>query len=203
MDERAERTGPARERLLATAAEMFYRDGVTATGVDAITRESGVSKPTLYSHFRSKPALVAGVLRYRHDGRREELQGYLADLEQEGAGRIVAVFDWLVRRAEEPNFRGCAFLNAAAELAAPPDEDARTVVRQHKAWWRGLFSDLAEGVGLEAPDELGEQLLLLLDGAYARSSVERASEPVRVARKLAVQLLRLHGAQDLAEGEHR
>lgn len=179
----------ARAELVATAAESFYRRGVTATGVDTITRESGVSKPTLYSHFRSKHELVTAALQWQHDRRREALQAYLDGIDEQGVDRIPAVFDWLAGVSAEAGFRGCAFLNAAAELVAPADEPARAVAREHKDWWRGLFTGMAAEAGLANSEELGEELLLLLDGAYARLAVDGTERPMRVARNMARVLI--------------
>lgn len=182
--------GRARERLVVTAAEEFYRRGVTASGVDTISKESGVSKPTLYSHFRSKSELVAAALEWRHEQRRAELQEYLSGCGATGVGRVLAVFDWLAEACAATEFRGCAFLNANAELVAPADEPARAVAQRHKAWWRETFAELAAEAGLREPAEIGEELLLLLDGANARLSVEHTAEPVQVARRMAEVLLR-------------
>lgn len=179
----------ARSELVVAAAETFYRRGVTATGVDAITRESGVSKPTLYSHFRSKHELVVAALEWQHERRREQLRAHLDGLDERGADRVLAVFDWIARTAADADFRGCAFLNAAAELVDPADEQARAVARQHKDWWREVFTGVVAEAGFAEPGALGEELLLLVDGAYARLAVEGTDRPVRVARRMAEALM--------------
>lgn len=178
---------------MSVAAETFYRHGVTASGVDTITRESGVSKPTLYSHFRSKSELVTAALEWQHERRRDEVREFLDGLDERGTERILAVFDWLARAAAEADFRGCAFLNAAAELVQPTDQPARAMARKHKAWWRELFTELAAEADLRAPEEVGDELLLLVDGAYARLVVDGTAQPVQVARRLA-QVLLQHSA---------
>ena len=109
---------PARERLLAAAAELFYEEGIAATGVDAVLARAGVSPSTLYAHFPGKDALVAAYLEERH--RRwvatwDEVLGELTD----PVDRLLSVFDALaLHRTREGNRRGCAFLAAATELPA-------------------------------------------------------------------------------------
>src|SRR4030081_1266594 len=82
--------GAARDLLVATAAEMIYRRGVSATGVDAITRESGVSKPTLSTHFRSKDELVTAALEWRHERRRREVSAFLAAVDGSGIDKVLS-----------------------------------------------------------------------------------------------------------------
>src|SRR6059058_3259012 len=106
--------------LLDAAANLFYADGITATGVDAVVRAAGVTKPTLYAQFGSKSDLVVAVLRRRLDDRRAELETWLEPVPPAGHPR--AVLDWLVHFYADRGERGCGFLNAAAELSG--DEPA-------------------------------------------------------------------------------
>jgi AcrR family transcriptional regulator len=182
--------GTARNRLVATTAEMIYRRGVTACGVDRITEMSGVSKPTLYTHFRTKSDLVAAALTWRHETRREEVYAYLDEVSARGIERILALFDWAARVSEASGHRGCAFLNAAAELVDPAEDAARRVVRAHKAWWRDVFADLVRDCEIDAPEQIAEELLLVLDGAFAESLVLGNSSPMMIARRVAAALLR-------------
>src|SRR4051794_16436426 len=122
----------ARDRLLETSARLFYEAGITATGVDTIAREAGVSKPTLYAHFGSKTELVAAVLRERHARRVAEF---------EPLDDPLAVFTRLTDFYARPEgTRGCAFLNAAAELV--DDDAARAEVVAEKRWLRERLTAL-------------------------------------------------------------
>lgn len=172
---------------MSTAARLFHARGITATGVDTVVAESGVSKPTLYAHFRSKEQLVAAVLERRHANRRVEVPAWVAARADTPKGRLLAVFDWLAELYSVDSGRGCAFLNAAAEA---PDDDSpvRAVTRRHKAWWREQFAGYAREAGLPAPDQLAVQLQLLCDGVHARSvvdgdvtSMREATEEARAA----------------------
>ena len=111
-------TRPARERLLAAAGELFYEQGIAATGVDAVLARAGVSPSTLYAHFPGKDALVAAYLERRH---RVWVQTWdeLLDGRTDPAERLLSVFDALaLYRTREGSRRGCAFLAAATELPA-------------------------------------------------------------------------------------
>ena len=186
----------AREALLRSAGRLFYAEGITATGVDAVVRSAGVTKPTLYAHFGSKAGLVAAVLHRRHEDRRAELEAWLAP--RPAAEHPLAVFDWLQHFYAERGERGCGFLNAAAELAGPdgvapgPDDAARAEVRAEKAWLRGLLTAGCAAAGCREPERLGSQLLLLLDGVAGRAVVEgreAAAEAAVQARQAADVLL--------------
>jgi AcrR family transcriptional regulator len=149
----------AHERLLQAASRLFYEQGIAATGVDAVVRASGVSKPTLYAHFGDKAGLVQAVLEERHARRRQHLEAAV-----EGADDPVrAVFDWLEGFYRDEGARGCAFLNAAAEGAG---EEA---VRAEKRWLRGFLEEIT------GDERRGSQLLLLLDGISGRVVVEGPS----------------------------
>ncbi|WP_131735544.1 TetR/AcrR family transcriptional regulator [Actinomadura roseirufa] len=186
------RAARSRERLIDTAAKLFYAEGITATGVDTLVARSGVSKPTLYARFGSKGALVTAVLEEIHVRRRAELERHLDD--QDGPrARILAVFDWLQRFHRRDGDRGCPFLNAAAELCDAEDP-AREVVVRHKRWLREVLTAQARDAGADDPGELGHALLLLLDGANARMAVEGDRDAAALARRTAERLLDAAGA---------
>jgi AcrR family transcriptional regulator len=152
----------AHERLLQAASRLFYEQGIAATGVDAVVRASGVSKPTLYAHFGDKAGLVQAVLEERHARRRQQLEAAV-----EGADDPVrAVFDWLESFYRDEGARGCAFLNAAAEGAAPE------AVAAEKRWLEGFLTAVARSAGRPDPERTGSQLLLLVDGISGRVVVQ-------------------------------
>jgi AcrR family transcriptional regulator len=179
----------AREALLDSAGRLFYDDGITATGIDSVVRTAGVTKPTLYAHFRSKSELVAAVLQRRHDGRRAELEALLDPLP--AAEHPLAVLDWLQDFYAERGERGCGFLNAAAELT-DRDATARAVVQAEKAWLRDLLTAGCAAAGCRNPALVGSQLLLLIDGVAGRAVVSgraAAQEAAAEARQAADVLL--------------
>ena len=152
----------ARDKLLGAASELFYADGIAATGVDDVVRVAGVSKPTLYAHFGSKAELVAAVLERRHAARAAELETL--------DGGPLAVFGWLADFYARDGARGCAFVNAAAELAH--GGPGRVAAAREKAWLRAELARRARAEGLDDPDGLASRLCLLIDGVAARVVVD-------------------------------
>ncbi|MEV8055528.1 helix-turn-helix domain-containing protein [Streptomyces antimycoticus] len=177
---------PAARRILDTAAELFYGQGINAVGVDLIAKRSGVTKKTLYDRFGSKEALVAAYLRERDERWRAWLT---AEVEKSPpADRALATFDALALWVARENPRGCGFVNAAAELpdAAHP---ARQVIADQKRWLHGYLRQLCEEADVTAPDELADELLLLHEGATVLNGLSVVADAVGIARRLAVRAL--------------
>ncbi|WP_428950567.1 TetR/AcrR family transcriptional regulator [Streptomyces sp. cg35] len=160
------RNTTSRARLLAAAEGVFYERGIVSTNVDAVAQEAGVTKPTLYAHFPSKSALAAEALRSRHARRAADLETYLST-EASGEPRLLAVFTWLADWYEGHGKRGCAFVNAAAELS-PSDELVSVAAREEKQWLLNTLGRLCEEAGAGSPEVLASQLLLLIDGVAGR-----------------------------------
>ena len=159
---------PPRERLLAVAADLFYRHGIRAVGVEAIAEAAGTNKMTLYRHFASKDELVAEYLRQ---------SAKLADacwdrLEQAHPGDARAQLRaWLAEMADHlanTDERGCALANAAVELPEK-DHPARRVIEEFKIAQRTRLIRLCRAAGLSEPDMLADELHLLLEGARVTS----------------------------------
>jgi AcrR family transcriptional regulator len=151
----------ARQRILAAAAELFYRDGINATGVERLAAESSVSKRTLYQHFPSKTAVVEEYLRGI-----DQRVNRLASLRSGGTPhqRLLAIFD--TPEAPTQTFRGCPFHNAAVE-AAGTMPGVHEIVRASKQSFTDALTELAEQAGAADPRQLGNQLAVLSEGAAA------------------------------------
>lgn len=175
-------------RLLDTATELFYTEGIAATGVDKVVARSGVSKPTLYAHFRSKDELVAAVLERRHAERVATLDAWVRTHADSPRERLLAVFDWLANWHASEGERGCAFVNTIAEVASP-GHPAQEVARRHKRWMREYLAGLASEAGFSDPQRLGSDLMLLVDGANARVLVESDLAAATDARRMAAMLV--------------
>src|SRR5215469_14180772 len=142
---RTRETSAARQRILETAARLFYEEGIRAVGIDRIIAEAKVAKMSLYKHFASKDELVAAVLKYREES---ALEFFRSAMERHGKRAkkplrafFAALKDWF----ESPGFRGCAFQNAAIELA-DANHPATEFVRGHKQ----RFAELLRGAVEEA-----------------------------------------------------
>lgn len=185
-------TPTARDRLVAGATRLFYGRGVAASGVDRIATESGVSKPTLYTHFHAKHELVAAVLEAQHRQRRGSLQAHLAARAALSPGeRLLSVLDWIEGHQQGEWARGCPFVNASVELVAAEDRPARSVVHGHKRWFRRVLRELAQEAGARDPEALASQLHLLIEGANARMLAESDWDAIADARSAATALLDL------------
>jgi AcrR family transcriptional regulator len=155
---------PPRSRLLAVAAELFYRHGIRAVGVEAIAEAAGTNKMTLYRHFPSKDELVAECLR---QFARESVQRWQLYEDAHPGDPRAQVRAWLADVANilaDKNHRGCALANAAIEL---PDKThpARRVVEEFKLGQRKHLTQLCRSAGLNDPEMLADELYLLLEGA--------------------------------------
>ena len=174
----------ARQRILDTAAELFYRDGINATGVEKLAAESSVSKRTLYQHFPSKTAVVEEYLR--------GMERQVADAviqrrrRQTPRQRLLAVFDG--HRAPGETFRGCPFHNAAVE-AAGTMPGVQEIVRASKLGFADWLTELAKQAGAADARQLGNQLAVLYEGAGALATSLDDPEPWARARAAAEVLI--------------
>lgn len=175
----ASTASPARARILATAHDLFYRDGIRATGIDRVIAGAGVTKATFYRHFPGKDDLVRAFLDHRHDLWMgwfvDALGRHGADSGRPGAGTAAlaaALDEWFVA----PGFRGCAFINTVAELGgALPD--AVAIARRHKAEMAEVIGALlpAPGHGVRRAQAHAAQvgaLAVAVDGAIVQAQVQ-------------------------------
>lgn len=173
----------ARQRILDTAAELFYREGINATGVERLATESSVSKRTLYQHFPSKTAVVEEYLR---DMARHVTDTMAQSDDQTPRQRLLAAFDG--HAVVEETFRGCPFHNAAVESAGTMP-GVRDIVRTAKLGYADWLTELAEQAGAPDARQLGDQLAVLYEGAGALATSLDDSEPWARAKKAAEVLI--------------
>lgn len=189
---------PARERLLNAAAELFYMEGVGATGIDAITTRAGVAKMSLYNNFSSKADLVNSYLENRVAEWRGVLAARLAQAATP-AERVLAVFDSYVDHAHLAygwGFRGCGLLNAAAEL--PVGDPGRATIAFQKDEVERLFNEYLRDIAPSVAEETAEHLSFLLEGAMARAGLDGHDGRLKRARSIAVSVLEQLAARDSA-----
>jgi AcrR family transcriptional regulator len=178
------RPGP-RQRLLDAAADLFYRRGIGAVGVDLVSKAAGVSKRTLYQQFGSKDRLVAESLD-AHGGAILDMYLPVAGGDQPPRGQILAVFDGLATWTASEGFRGCPFINTATELS-DPGHPARQVARGYKIGMRDFFARQAERGTAADPQRLADQLIVVFDGAIVQAVMGTGQDPD--AARTAVQAL--------------
>jgi AcrR family transcriptional regulator len=180
--------GAPRDRILDTAFRLFYAQGLRAVGVDTIIAESRVAKATFYKYFPAKDDLIAAYLD-RVDGIwTGQLRDAAAAAGPAPADQLVGLFDALSTACRREGYRGCAFINAAAE--STPDTPAHDRTVAHKQRVLAWLSDLAERAGADHPERLARVLALLLDGALASGALDADPEAIEVARATAARLVR-------------
>ena len=172
----------ARQRILDAAAELFYREGINATGVERLAAESSVSKRTLYQHFPSKTAVVEEYLRSIE----HRVANPVDNAEQTPRERLLAVFQAPTARGGP--LRGCPFHNAAVE-AAGAMPGVQEIVRASKRSFINGLAELAKQAGAADPQLLGDELGVLYEGAAALATSLDDSSPWAQARAAAETLI--------------
>lgn len=184
---------PVRERLLRSAAELFYENGIGATGIDMITAHAGVAKMSLYNNFESKAELVNAYIDARYAEWQEMCRRRMSRARSPRA-RILAVFDSYADHAARDygrGFRGCGLFNAAAELAMG-DPGRVSVARQKKEVERIFREELLalDPAGGNAAALAAEHLSYLLEGAMSRAGLDGHAARLTAARKVALSILK-------------
>lgn len=172
---------PVRERILDAATRRYYADGIRAVSADRLIAEAGVSKVTFYRHFPTKDDLITAYLLQQV----ELVEGELTQKRAELAGDPAGVLRWYAEAlgafACTPGFRGCPFINAAAELSQP-DHPGHRLVMDHRTWLVSQFAELLTELGVNDVDAKADQLMMLRDGAMVAGYVGRT--PKAVAKTL-------------------
>ncbi len=184
----SDKAAPTRERILETVDRLFYSQGIRAVGVDTIVAELGISKKTLYRLFPSKEALIIAYLKGRYRPLPEAS-------DKPAAEQILANFDWIARAlSSAKDYRGCAFLNAIAEMGDEEGEARDLAIsfkESRRLWYRERLAQLE----VDDPDTLATQLALLVDGAYAAVLVRKDPAMMQAAIAAARTLLKSAGVR--------
>lgn len=156
-----------RDRILSTARELFYKEGARSVGVDTVVAQSGVAKTSLYRWFASKDALIVAVLEQERKDRWAGWDKTAAVSDPEPRARLRAHLNGIARYVSSSHFRGCPFMNVTAEFA-DPQHPARALAREEMEELRRRLRQLVDRIeGVRNCEELTEQLLLLVDGAFS------------------------------------
>jgi AcrR family transcriptional regulator len=176
----------ARKRILQAASELFYCEGINATGVGRIARKASVSKRTLYQHFPSKTALVEQYLCQLRQEAGEAAGTPAEKSDTTPRAQLLALFD--ISDVVDVRMRGCPFHNAAVE-AAEVMPGVEHIVHLHKRDYIDGLTQLAQAAGAADPDMLGNQVALLYEGASALSTSLNDPAPWARARAAAEALI--------------
>src|SRR4051812_38662828 len=156
---------PAKGRILQTANVLFYEDGIRNVGVDRIISASSVTKATFYKHYRAKDNLIVEYITTRHARVRANVEALIAN----AANPAAALQDFVTAVAteiESPGFRGCPFINAAAEFSDSA-HPVRQVVTMHREWYVETLAEMLKDMGHPVPGDAADELLLTRDGALS------------------------------------
>lgn len=175
-DPTSQRAPWAKQRILDTASELFYREGIRQVGVDRLISLSGVTKATFYKHYRAKENLVVAYAKNRHERDVAKIESII-EISKSPKEAIAAIVEDLIGQFGEFGFRGDAYLNAAVEY---PDtrHPIRVVISTHRDWYSGVIESLLTKLGHPLPGEGADDFVALQDGAmmgaYAGDSVAAA-----------------------------
>jgi len=177
-----------REKILATAEELIYQNGIHATGMDLLVKTSGVARKSIYHHFTNKDEVAAAALNAR-DVRWMAWFRRECDKAQTPRERILNIFTVLKRWFESEGYRGCAFINTAGEVGNP-DDPVRQIARLHKQKLLDYLLELTGQLNTPQPLPLARQLLILIEGAITMSRVMGDYRAADDAREVAQLLLK-------------
>lgn len=158
---------PAKERILTAANRLFYGEGIRAVSVDAIAEKAGLTKKTLYYHFKSKDDLIEAYLSSRDQPNLALYKQWFAEAEGSLADKVEAIFQHLANSARHPKWKGCGFLRTAAELANMPGHPAMKVGAAHKKKFEAWLGEEFAREPIDTPHELARHIVLLMDGAFS------------------------------------
>ena len=181
-------TSEARQRILETADRLFYLHGIRAVGIDRIIAEAGVAKMSLYKHFPSKDDLILAVLKFREEKIQEFFGAALQRHGKRAKDKLRAFFASLKEWCESPGFRGCAFQNAAVELADPAHAGSQ-FVKEHKCRFQEFLNGLVEESLGKGATKVAPAVGLLVEGAIVTAVIQGSPDAVDVARDAALKLV--------------
>jgi AcrR family transcriptional regulator len=181
----------ARDRIFAVAKDMFYHRGIRAVGVESIVAAAGATKMSLYRSFPSKDDLVVAYLKDRDAIYWQWWNDIMDRHPDDPRQQIRALFDSVGKRTSGPGYRGCPFTNAATEFPEP-DHPGRAVAAENKRELRARLRGLAAAAGARDAKALGDQLFVLIEGAYASGQVMGEEGPSSRITEAAELLVAAH-----------
>lgn len=183
-----------RDELVQKALQTFYQNGFNATGMDMLVKETGISKTSMYKHFRTKEDLILAVLRLRDEHFRNWLYRRMEELADKPRAQLIAMFDALEEWFQEPGYRGCLFIKASSEY----QDSTHPIHMQsadHKRMLERHVTELAQKAKMNDPAGLARQLLLLKEGAIVTAHLGHTENPAQDAKSAAIALIAANHVQ--------
>jgi AcrR family transcriptional regulator len=178
-----------RNRILSAATRLFYDEGIRAVSVDAVAEKAGITKKTLYYHFRGKDDLVAAYLQSRDQPTLDLYARWFDETKGSAADKVRGLFVKFGQAASHPRWRGCGFLRTVAELASTPGHPAVKAGARHKKRFEAWLNDALAEQGVSKRGELAREIVLLLDGAATVMLIHHDAAYARTAGELAAALV--------------
>ncbi|HAR72305.1 MAG TPA: TetR/AcrR family transcriptional regulator [Flavobacteriaceae bacterium] len=180
-----------RDRILDTASELFYRQGYNSTGINQIIDEAEIARASLYHHFKSKNDLLYAYLEKTNDAWFAQLHQFIKK-QKTPEDKILAMFDFRIKRQTANKFGGCPFLKASSEI---PFDDAKAfeIINTHKMKFKALLLEILNEKASEdhsfSKTELTETLFLLIEGATMTANYQKNKSALESAKAMAAKLL--------------
>jgi AcrR family transcriptional regulator len=177
-----------RDELVQKALKIFYRDGFHATGMDRLVKETGISKTSMYKHFRTKDDLILATLRLRDEIFRNQLIRRIEELSSDPKDQLLALFTALDEWFKGSEFRGCMFINAAGEYPVRGTQ-IHDMTAEHKKLLHTYVTEIALRAGAKNPEELAKHLLFIKEGAIVTAHIKGPDGVADDAREAARAIL--------------
>ncbi len=179
-----------KERVIEAASRLFYQEGYNQTGINQIISEASVAKASMYQHFRSKEDIAVAYLQERHIRWMGNLNHFVAK-KANGKDKLVGSFDYLLHWLEDVDYRGCGFQNIICDI--PLDhQKIKDQVQLHKSdlrdWIHKLIKE-AYSIPEKEAEALGDEILVLQEGAIILSQIQKESWPISTAKITAQKVL--------------
>jgi AcrR family transcriptional regulator len=184
------RTDDTRARIVAAATALFYDEGIRAVSVDAVAEHAGVTKKTLYYHFRSKDELVAAYLEARDQPTLALYEKWFAETNGSAAEKVRGLFTRFGRAANSAKWKGCGFLRTIAELASTPGHPAVKVGAKHKKRFEAWLAAALTEEGVQDAKSIARRIVVLLDGAATVMLIHRDLAYVEAAGDVAAAMVK-------------
>lgn len=177
-----------REQVVDSAITLFKHNGINTTGIDSIVDKAQVSKKTLYNHFKTKDDLILAALRKDDEIGRNALMQFVDRCKSDSIGKILSIFDFYEMWFNSEHFKGCFFINSAAEIAQM-NESQKNVCAEHKVLIASFIEKLAIQAGASEPASLAKALNILLEGATVYAYVVKDKHAIKQAKIMAQTLI--------------
>jgi len=178
-----------RERIVAAAARLFYAEGIKAVSVDAVAEKAGITKKTLYYHFKSKDELIAAYLKSRDQPTLALYAQWFEATPGTARDKVKGLFASFAEAVDTPRWKGCGFLRTTAELASTPGHPAIKAGAQHKKRFESWLAGALAREGVADAERIARAIVILLDGAGAVMLIHRDRAYVEAAGETAATLL--------------